>query len=863
MYLENSEQCSPATVDEERSAKALLTEQYQIPPENVLEDLASPSKRSTKPIKDDFDDQIVLDGEIKTRISSSDSFSTDEEEAESSCCDGNFESFERSSAAGDGLCESHQIDQFETEGLSRPFDERAQHCECFEPHDSSAHCANHSLTSECGPCCEHCAEHLGSSQQCKPSNQQCDPEPEEVTACRCTFGRCEIPDFIYDEHSEELEAQQHEPLDQQDGVCDSEPEDCEQFETTATVSDSEDSSDCNAQLCEDDQMPYQSECSYGEGADPPEEHEAFEEESGSISPTHSDNPDHFYLDESLHVSIALECCDVYQENYQVVDTSSDHDEESETHSEIQPGYETTELSSSSERTSDFFYEEDGSSDCSSVETKSFKTCLGSIPSDPCSDSSEESDKGAQEDSGDEQMQWDSFEEDDDLQQIDTQELNEDRKKTPIVDIIIEDYFGLFDRDDYYGHAPKCHYVSCFDGGDIHARLYLEDINSKAQKVGKNTNECKEIDEDSCLHDTSDEAGEDTTDDHEESLREETLSESVSELEEQPGDWIIEPESSSAENEVESDEAEEEEIGVFCHCDLESCEHKTEDSEQSRGNWEKMCPPFVNDITVEGDAYEDEMSEPGYEPLCRNSSTFCGSQRAFPDSKSESTGDSEDNEFSVCIEMEPYWSLASQESVGLVEDPYVEEYYAYQIRSIETVIKPALGGFMKKDCSHYHIWEGKANEVCWSKTDDADLSPDDSESQAQLDGQQQQSSLELNNDCQGREPAEEKTLPSGIIHSVVSEEEGEDPEQCQEDEESDDESCDCEYCLPPEHQVCPCFCLLTCQCRAGLKRPLKDSKQLESKKSSLMQYFRLYCIYCIFFVCCVCPTYLQSVQYFVR
>lgn len=799
MYLENSEQCSPATADEERPAKVLPTEQYQIPPKNVLEDLASPPKR---PIKEDFDDQIVLDGEIKTSICSSDSFSTDEEEAESSCCDGNFESFEQSSAAGDGLCESQQIvDQFETVGLSRPFDERAQHCECFELCKSPERCANHSLTSECGPCCEHCAEHLGSSQQCKPSNQQCDPEPEEVTECRGAFGRCEIPDFMYDEHSEELESEQHEPLDQQDGFCDSEAEDCEQFETTATVSDSEYSSDCNDQLCEDDQMPYHSECSYSEVSDPPEEHEAFEEESGTISPTHSENQDHFYLDESQDVSIALERREVFQENYQVDDTSSDHDEECETHSELQPGYETTELRSSSERISDFFSEEDGCSDCSSIESKSFKTCLGSIPSDPCSDSSEESDKGAQEDSGDEQMQWESFEEDDNLQQSDTQGLNEDRKKTPIVDIIIEDYFGLFDRDDYYGltYTPKRHYVSCFDGGDIHARLYLEEVNSKAQKVGKNTDECKEIEEDLCLHDTSDQAGEDTTDGPEENLRDETLSESVSELEEQPGDWIIEPESSSAESEVESDEAEEE-VCVFCNSDLESCDHKTEDLGQSKGCTEKMCPPFVNDISVEGDAYEDEVSEPGDGPLCRNNFTFCGSQRTFPDSKSESTGDSEDNEFLTYSEMEPYWSLASHNSIGLVADPYIEEYYAYQIRSMETAIKQALGGFMKRDCSHHQI-----NEICCSKSDDAVWSLNDRVSQAQLDGQQQQSSLVLSSDRGNREAAEENTPPSGIIHSVVSVGGGEAAEQSQEEEESDDESCDCEYCLPPVQQVRPCIC----------------------------------------------------------
>lgn len=814
MYLENSEQCSPATVEEERSSKVMLTEQYQLPEKDVVEDLASPSKRSIEPIKEDFDDQIVLGGEIKTCVCFSESCSTDEEEPESSCCDGNFESFERLSTAGDGFCESDQIvDQFETAGLSQAFDERAQHCECFEPCKSPGHCANHSLTSDCGSCCEHFAEHLRSSQQCKPSNQQCDTGPEEVAACHCAFGRCEIPDFMHNEYSESLEAQQHEPLDQQDGFCDSEPEDCEEFETTATASDSEDSLDCNADLCEDDQMPYQSECSDDEASDPPEEHEAFGEESGTISPTHSyDNPAHFYLDESQDVSVAMECCEVYQENYHVADVSSDHDEESETHYEIQPEYETTELSSSLERTSDFFSEEDGSSDCSSVETKSFKTCLGSIASDPCSDSSEESDKGAQEDSGDEQMQWESFEEDEELQQSDTQGMNEDRKKTPIVDIFIEGHFDLFDRDDYYGRAftPKRHYISCFDGGDIHARLYLEEINSEVQKVGKNAHVCKEIDEDTCLHDAPDQAAEDTNEEHEESLRDETLSESASELEIQPDDWIIESESNLTENEGESDEAEEE-VSLFCSRDLESSDHKTDDSGQSRGHRENMWPPFANDISVEGDAYEDEVSEPGYESLCKNSSALCGFQPTFPDSKSESTaGDSEDNEFFVCSEMEPYWSLASHhDAVDLVKEPYVEEYYAYQIRSIEMAIKQAFGGLMTTDCSYHQLCERKANEICWGKADDAVLSLDDSESQAQLSGQQQQqqqSTLELNSDCGRREPAEEKTPPSGIIHSVASEEGEEAPEQSQEEEESDDESCDCEYCLPPVEQVFQSFCL---------------------------------------------------------
>lgn len=818
MYLENPEQCSAASVEEERPAKVMLTEQYHLPQKNLkVEDLSSSSKRSAEPVKDDFDDQIVLGGEIKACECSSESCGAEEEDPESICCDESFESFEPSSIVdGRGFCESDQIvDQFETAGLSRPFDAQAQHCECFEPCKSPEHRANHSLTSECDPCCEHCTEHLRSFQQCKLSNQQCDPGPEEVAACYSASGRrCEIPDFIYVKCSERLEAQQHEPLDQQDGFCDSEAEDCEVFETTATVSESEDYSDCDTRLCEDDQMPYQSECSDDEGSELPEECEAFEKESGTMSPTQSDDPPHFYLDESQDVSLAMECCEVYPDNYHAADVSSDQDEESETHSDIQQDFETTELCSSSERTSDFFSEEDGSSDCSSVETKSFKTCLGSVPSNPCSDSSEESDKGAQEDSGDEQARWESFDEDDELQQSGPEGLNEDRKKTPIVDIIIEDFFDLFDRDDYYGRAftPKRQYVSCFDGGDIHARLFLEEINSELQKVDKNAHVHKEIDEDSCLCDAPDQAGEDTNVEHQESPRDETTFDSVSELESKPSDWIIESESNSAADEGESDEAEDEE-------DLESSDHEADDCGRPQGRRERMCPPFANDISVEGDAYEDQLSEPGCESFCKSNSALSGFQLTFlPDSESESAGDSEDDEFLMCSEAEPYWLPASHhDAVGLVEEPYVEEYYAYQIRSIETAVKQASRGIMKKECSYGQTCERKADdEICWSKADGAILSLEQSESQADDVGeqQQQQSSVDLNSDRGGREPAGERTPPSGIIHSVLSEEADEAPEQSQEEEESDDESCDCEYCVPAVEQVFECVCWVLVSAQQG-------------------------------------------------
>lgn len=826
MYLENSEQ-SAASVEGEQSAEVMLTEQCQFPKETVGEDFPSPSKRSAEAIKEEYNEQTVDSGEIKTSIFCVEDGSIDEEETESMCCDGHFESFEQFSTS-DGFCESDQIvDQCEAAGLSQPFDECTQHCECFKPCESSEHSANHSLTSECSPCCEHSTEHLQLFEQCKPSHQQYNSETYEVAVNFDSFGQCEKNDFIL------------ECSDQQDEFFDNEPdtstEDSEQLVLTAfahTTSDSEDSFDCDPELCMYDETQYQSECTDDEASNPSEQNEAepFEEEFGRIT-SHFDDPDHVYLDESEDVSAAME-------NSHVPNISTDHCKECEIHSEIeQTEYETTqqcdtsEHSSSSERTSDFFSEEDGSSDCSSIETKSFKTCLdGSIPSEPCSDSSEESDKGAQEDSSDEQTQWESFEDDDEIEQSNTNALNEDRKKTPTTNIVIEDYFDLFDKADYYGHTfpQKRHYISCFDGGDIHARLYLEEINSESQKLVKNTYNCKEISEEMCLHDASDKACENTDEDN---LSDDTPSESR-EQEKQRNDWIIESELNLAEDIVESEEVEkdenvcDEESCTFYSHDSETYDGKNADSSQAPGHGEKMCAPFANDISVEGDAYEDEVSDQNNQSCCGNTSTLDGFQSTFLDSIKENMEESEDNDFFACSEMEPYWSLANHDkNEELGEEPCVEEYYAYQIKSIQSSLKQALDAFMKKDCSYNQIWDGKANDdASWSKVEGPLLSLKDNESQAHdqsgpvycsvEERDNQQHTLELSNDCGSSEISEEINPPSSIIHSVVSEyvrtEEGDDLNKASEqsrdseDEQSDDESCECEYCIPSIEQVLNVF-----------------------------------------------------------
>lgn len=514
MYLENSEQ-SEVSGEGESSTEAMLAEQCQVPKLTEAADLTSPSKGSADlgiQVLVEYTEQTVLSREMDPSILCVEHCNMNRDETEScTYCNGHPESFVQYSSS-DGFFESDQIlDKCETSGLSQPFDECAQHRECFKPCKSSEHCANHSLASKCSPCCEHCAEHLQLFQQCKPSDQQFesfDFEPDKLAMNCDSFRPCEMSDFI-PECTDHLELpQEYEPSDQQCECFDSEPytltedsEQCDMTGFTPNISDSVDLLDCGTELCEYDEINNQIECTNDDDDDdeesyPPEqedeqnETESIGEESCRLSEdvnsSHFDTPVHVYFDDREDAPLVSECWETHQ---LTEENSTDHSEMCETdcfETSVQE-YEPTEQCATSERcssdkTSEFCSEEDGCSDCSSVETKSFKTCPdGSIPSDHCSDSSGESEKGAQEDSSDEQTQWESFEDDEEIEQSNINRSNEDKKKTPTVDIAIEDYFDLFDRADYFGHAfaQKQRYISCFDGGDIHDRLYFEEVQSEA------------------------------------------------------------------------------------------------------------------------------------------------------------------------------------------------------------------------------------------------------------------------------------------------------------------------------------------------------------------------------------------------
>ncbi|XP_044072902.1 probable serine/threonine-protein kinase kinX isoform X1 [Siniperca chuatsi] len=891
MYLENSEQ-SKVSGEREQSTEVMLAEQCQVPKLTEAADLTSPSKGSAElgiKVLVEYSEQTVVSREMDPSILCVEHCNMNRDETEScTYCNGHSESFEQYSASDEFFQSDQILDKCETLGLSQPSDECAQHRECFKPCKSSEHCANHSLASTCSSCCEHCAKHLQLFQQCKPSDQQFesfDFEPDKLPVNCDSLGQCEMSDFIPEctDHLELL--QQYEPSDQQCDCFDSEPEtstedseQCDMTGFTPNISDSVDLLDCGAELCEYDEIQNQTEYTDDDDDDDDDESYPLEEEdeqnetepideescrlSDDVNSSHFDTPVHVYFEDSEDVPFASECCETHQFNEEnspqatTLDKTTDRCEMCETDCfETSQEYEPTQQCATSEqcnsdKTSEFCSEEDGSSDCSSIETKSFKTCAdGSIPSDPCSDSSGESEKGAQEDSSDEQTQWESFEDDEEIEQSNI--------KKPTVDSVIEDYFDLFDRADYYGHAfaQKRHYISCFEGGDIHDRLYLEEVQS-----AKNACKCKKINEqihvqetDTCF-DSPEEACEDTYEEDADQ-RDDTSSGSC-ESEKQAEEWIVQSESSLAEDVVEESESEAHALyaenceeteededtsdGEACAFDghvSEICNEEEAEVCLSSGNGESMCAPCAEDISVEGDAYEDEVSvAQNYESLDDSTSTVGRLQRSVTDYKKDDKDEPEEKVFIACSEMEPYWSLVDHEESGEMCEPGVEEYYAYQIKSIQSSVKQALNRFIMEGRSYNQIIHGKANEdACRNEREDG-ICPEEckevrfgitdvielSENLANCSVEEKttnEQTPESDEDYGFSEISREINPPLDIIHSVVSkneerdahtlvrrtEENSEASEQSRdsEEEQSDDESsepCECEYCIPPIEQV---------------------------------------------------------------
>ncbi|TWW80496.1 CTD small phosphatase-like protein [Takifugu flavidus] len=617
MYLENSMQ-GTVSGEEEQSAEAMIAEQCQLPKEAAtdLTDLLKQRDKSAIEAVVEYAEQTVQ-REVEPSVFHVELQMTRDEDESFPHCDHLPESL-----TSDAFFESDEFgDKCETSRLSQPLSECDQHSEGIRPCKSCQHCANHSTVTNCFPCSEHQTEALQLSQQCEAFDHHFDREPNKWAAIYKEFEQCDTPESTLVPADPLTVHQQHDCFD-------SEPE--------LSVKDSEESTinGCTPNTL-DSLDSLESELDENEESDEAEHDETDEEIPGF---SHFNAPAHVYSDDRE----ASECCDAYKlrkANMSCVD-----------YNECVKGYfgishykpSVTSEQWNSDMSSEFFSEEDGSSYCSSVETKSFKTCLdGSIPSDPCSDSSGESDKGAQEDSSDEQTQWESFEdEDEEIEQRHLNACQEEGMKTP-VDIVIEDYFDLFDRGEYYGHTflQKTQYISCFDGGDIDARLHLQ------SQVHKQTEyECKEISaktEQYTVQDSDPSCDVLEGAAEEEGLRDDTSSGSMTDPDECMQEWG----SSLADDETECDEAEEDRTCEFY-------DQVSEDKELTNSEEEDTHEATEQTGDTEEEEFDDETSE------------FCECEYCIPPDEQPVS----DADFIIPVEIE-----GTVHQVYVLKRPHVDEF----------------------------------------------------------------------------------------------------------------------------------------------------------------------------------------------
>ncbi|KAF7215038.1 dentin matrix acidic phosphoprotein 1-like [Nothobranchius furzeri] len=652
--------------------------------------------------------------------------------------------------------------------------------------------------------------------------------------------------------------QQYEPSDQECDSFDSEQdestEDSEQS-FSRNISDSMESLDCSAELCGCDESQMQPEYT-------DDEDESYEAEENKMALTD---------DESLMLSKDVT-------NFTDVPFENDEEEEEEEEETSQESSEADVFTDAGEscgndedeatqrchsgNSIEFCNEEDSFSENSSLDTKSFKSCLDdSFPSD----SSEESDKAAQEDSSDEQMRWDSLNEDSESK-LKSNESNGEQQKTQTVGAVIQDFFDFFDRAESCGHmfAQKRRYISCFEGGDIHAHLHLqEEGQTPTVETGSEPEDVKEElvpnenvhcdDETEISTHDIDTSSEDAA---EYTVRKSSQKEAYCDSEHQSDDWTMKSESSSTKEEAEENKSEIlSDIEKSEEMEDNDLENKEDTEDNDRQNFEgmedndsenreetednnislhgeaavfdghssdvydekvslcsgagSMFAPCANEISVEGDAYEDKVSATeDHESVVDASPTDrLETSVDLRDDRREKP-DPEHNDFLSCAEMEPYWALIDHENIVELCESCVEDYYAYEIKSIQFSWQQALNGFIIKISPNKD--EKDDEDVFRDEKEDALSSLRESELQDVKVCQEEDklagsgTTVVENMEQANSGSSTEISAPLDVIHSVVSKHTSEATQSRDSDEEqSDDESidcCECDYCIPPTQQV---------------------------------------------------------------
>ncbi|KAJ3591872.1 hypothetical protein NHX12_007003 [Muraenolepis orangiensis] len=466
--------------------------------------------------------------------------------------------------------------------------------------------------------------------------------------------------------------------------------------------------------------------------------------------------------------------------------------------------------------SDINPEEDDLSDCS--ESRLFETCSdGSPPSEPCFDSSRESDKGPHEDSSGELIQWESFDEgDDEEDDEDEDDINADMEQTKENKVVDADLFDLFDRGDYFGLSfqQRKPYISCFDGGDIHDHLYREEPKPVVQKVkAKKPSRRRRMKERPSISDATSPVGEHNSD-VDEAPPGAPPHHSAAAVEQEVGDEdqtviVDENESRVIGAEEGDDETSRGDAGEQGGGYGYVLGNEEEDEASPISVIENIRAPCMEAISVEGDAYEvhetptsdsaaeDVLAIDQSQETTVADTTNAHQQHVHLLNRIEDAEQQEDDDvFIVCSESEPYWAFTRYVPTEFDECD-VEDYYAYQIKSMQSSIN-----------------------ITATRRTHGQRVPETDECRRELNAESEEgtdSILHLGEILPALETGlnglslaheSEPGPPLDLIHSVVPEglrterrnSKAEEDEESEEDEVGEDEPCECEYCIPPKEQV---------------------------------------------------------------
>ncbi|XP_064867714.1 uncharacterized protein LOC115107622 isoform X2 [Oncorhynchus nerka] len=392
-------------------------------------------------------------------------------------------------------CEDYPVlhkhtNQYKSSELSKSFEECSQNCECFDFSKSSEHYANDCLASVFSQHCEHFTECFQSSEQCRSSDQHCKSFESSEPAENSEFlAQCKISDFIPDisESNESKISFEH-----YTGICEySEKynhidDPTEYNETTKPIDEDLKPSQPTFQQIEicglfDSEFCIILEPIHSSDLNMPSQHYAEQDspnESRHVSEVHEPSEQTLLAEQSNHQSADYDMpsghCELQNAFYEQRETSVQCElSEQCKYCESYPCQHKSTNDKCYEPSSSFYYEEDKSSDCSSIETRSFESLIyDSINLDPLTDSAEFYEALVEEGAQDKSSSdiWESF--DNCTVVVECEESNADEDKPHSDAVVVEGFFDLFDKEDTYTFAQRQPYTSCFEGGGVH-ELFFE------------------------------------------------------------------------------------------------------------------------------------------------------------------------------------------------------------------------------------------------------------------------------------------------------------------------------------------------------------------------------------------------------